>query len=56
MEEATATYVIIIVVPSEAEANAINANDVDNVDVPLTYFVQSSTSGQMTASGGGGEV
>ena len=43
MEEATAAA--IIVVSSEAEADAVNYNDVDNLGVPLTYFVQSSTSG-----------
>ena len=42
MEEATAASIVVAVVTSEAEANAVNADDVDNVDVPLAYFFQSS--------------
>ena len=44
--------VIIVIVSSEAEADAVNAHDVDNVDKPLTYFFQLLMSGRMAASVG----
>ena len=37
--------VVVVVIPSKAEAGAVNNDDVDNVDMPLIYFSQLLTSG-----------
>ena len=44
-EEEMEAAVVVVVVTSEAEVDSVYADDVYNVGVPLTYFVQLSTSG-----------
>ena len=48
--------VVVVVIPSEADAGAVNEDDVDNVEIPLMYFPQSLTSGQISTYRGGSAV